>query len=129
MGVALNYLSYFEAIAQSSATTAVILLYTAPIFVTVATSILFNERFTLSKGLSLAITLLGCFLIAGGYNPEQLVTNPMGVIAGLIPAITYGSYTILSKRSLSKYSSCTTVLYALVFGSLFLALISRSRLN
>ncbi|HHX26886.1 MAG TPA: EamA family transporter, partial [Firmicutes bacterium] len=124
VGVTLNYLSYFEAIARASATTTVILLYTAPIFVTVAASLLFKERFTLSKGLSLAITLLGCFLVAGGYNPEQLVANPIGIAAGLIAAITYGSYTLLSKRSLAKYSSSTTVLYALVFGSLFLAIIS-----
>ena len=79
-----------------------ILLYTAPIFVTVTASVLFKERFTLSKGLSLAITLLGCFLVAGGYNPRQLVTNPVGVTAGLVAAITYGSYTILSKRSLPR---------------------------
>ncbi len=129
VGVTLNYLSYFEAIARASATTAVILLYTAPIFVTVAASLLFKERFTLSKGLSLAITLLGCFLVAGGYNPEQLVANPIGIAAGLIAAITYGSYTLLSKRSLAKYSSSTTVLYALVFGSLFLAIISMPRLS
>ena len=54
---------------------------------------------------------------------------PMGVTAGRVAAITYGSYTILSKRSLPKDSSSTTVLYALVFGSLFLALIAAPRLN
>ncbi len=129
VGVTLNYISYFEAIARTSATTAVILLYTAPIFVTVAASILFKERFTLSKSLALAVTLAGCFLVAGGYNPEQLVTNPMGIAAGIVAAITYGSYTILSKYSLTKYSSSTTVLYALIFGTLFLALISAPRFN
>ena len=96
---------------------------------TVAASILFQERFTRYKALSLVITLLGCFLVAGGYNPRQLVTNPMGVAAGLIAAITYGSYTILSKHSLARHSSSTTVLYALVFGSIFLTLISMPRLN
>ncbi len=129
LSATLNYLSYFEAIARTTATTAVVLLDTAPIFVTVAASLLFKERFTLSKGLSLAITLLGCFLVAGGYDPEQLVANPIGIAAGLIAAITYGSYTLLSKRSLAKYSSSTTVLYALVFGSLFLAIISVPRLS
>jgi len=69
----------------------VILLYAAPIFVTVAASVLFKARFTLSKGLSLAITLLGCFLVAGGYNPRQLVANPTGVAAGL-------AYAILSQQ-------------------------------
>ncbi|NLB74489.1 MAG: EamA family transporter, partial [Firmicutes bacterium] len=34
--------------ARTSATTAVILLYAAPIFVTVAASVLFKARFTLS---------------------------------------------------------------------------------
>jgi len=67
--------------------------------------------------------------VAGGYNPRQLVTNPMGVAAGLIAAITYGSYTILSKRSLARHSASTTVMYALVFRSIFLTLISMPRLN
>ncbi len=129
VGVALNYLSYFEAIARTSATTAVILLYTSPIFVTVAASLLFRERFTPAKGLSLAVALLGCFLVAGGYDPKRLVADPTGIAAGIAAAVTYGSYTILSKRSLSKYGSSTTVLYALVFGSLFLALFSAPRLD
>lgn len=129
IGVALNYLSYFEAIARTSATTAVILLYTSPIFVTIAASLLFKERFTWSKGLSLVVTLLGCFLVAGGYDPERLAANPAGIAAGIAAALTYGSYTILSKRSLSKYRSSTTVLYALVFGSLFLALFAGPRLG
>ncbi len=127
--VTLNYISYFEAIARTSATTAVILLYTAPIFVTVAASILFKERFTLNKGLALAVTLADCFLVAGGYNRGQLVANPMGVVAGIVAAVTYGCYTLFSKRSLAKYKSSTTVLYALVFGALFLSLISAPRLN
>jgi DME family drug/metabolite transporter len=129
VGVTLNYISYFEAIARTSATTAVILLYTAPIFVTVAASILFKERFTLNKGLALSVTLAGCFLVAGGYNPGQLVANPIGVVAGIVAAVTYGCYTLFSKRSLTKYKSSTTVLYALVFGALFLSLISAPRLN
>ena len=129
VGVALNYLSYFEAIARTSATTAVILLYTSPIFVTIAASLLFKEHFTPSKGLSLIVTLLGCFLVSGGYDPKRLVASPAGIAAGIAAAVTYGSYTILSKRSLSKYRSSTTVLYALVFGSLFLALFSAARLG
>lgn len=129
VGVALNYLSYFEAIARTSATTAVILLYTSPIFVAIVASLRFKERFTPAKGLSLVVTLLGCFLVAGGYDPKRLVANPAGIATGIAAAITYGSYTILSKRSLSKYRSSTTVLYALAFGSLFLALFSSPRLG
>lgn len=67
--------------------------------------------------------------MAGGYNPGRLVANPMGVVAGIVAAVTYGSYTILSKRSLARYSSSTTVLYDLIFGSIFLTLIFMPRLN
>ncbi|MCR4426648.1 MAG: DMT family transporter [Firmicutes bacterium] len=127
--VALNYVSYFEAIARTSATTAVVLLYTSPIFVAIAASFAFGERITAAKGIAFVVTLAGCLLVVGGYDSTRLVADPEGVALGIAAAVTYASYTILSKYSLAKYRSSTTVLYALAFGSLFLIIFSAPRLG
>ena len=120
VGVTLNYLSYFEALKRTSATTAVIILYTAPAFVALGATLFFGEKLTKMKVAALSMAFIGCFLVAGGYDRELLTLNPTGVILGLVAAITYASYTLLGKHALSRYSSWTTVLYAFGFGGLFL---------
>lgn len=129
VGVALNHASYFEALKRTTATTAVILLYTSPVFVTLGAAIFFKERLTKVKVTALVVTFAGCFLVAGGYDPKLLALNPAGTLFGLAAAITYGSYTLLSKQALKRYKSWTTLLYAFGFGSLFLLCFASGRLH
>ncbi|MEW6227636.1 MAG: DMT family transporter [Bacillota bacterium] len=129
VGVALNYMSYFEALKRTTATTAVILLYTSPVFVTLGAAIFLKERLTKAKVIALVVTFAGCFMVAGGYDPKLLALNPAGTLFGLAAAITYGSYTLLSKQALKRYKSWTTVLYAFGFGSLFLLCFASGRLH
>lgn len=120
IGVTLNHLSYFEALKRISATTAVIILYTAPAFVALGACMFFRERLTKTQMIALIIAFAGCFLVAGGYDRELISLNPAGILLALLAAITYASYTLLSKYALSKYSSWTTVLYSFGFGGFFL---------
>lgn len=129
VGIALNYMFYFEALKRTTATTAVILLYTSPVFVTLGAAAFFKERLTKVKVTALIVTFAGCFLVAGGYNPKLLTLNPSGTLFGLGSAVTYGSYTLLSKHALKKYASWTAVLYAFGFGSLFLLCFAGERLH
>lgn len=129
VGVALNYVSYFEALRRTTATTAVILLYTSPVYVTLGAAAFFRERLTQAKVIALVVTFAGCFLVAGGYEPRLLALNPAGILFGLGAAVTYASYTLLSKQALKKYSSWTSVLYAFGFGSLFLLCFAGGRLR
>ena len=129
IGVALNYTFYFEALRRTTATTAVILLYTSPVYVTLGAAAFFKERLTRAKVVALVVTFAGCFLVAGGYDPGLLALNPTGTLFGLGAAVTYASYTLFSKQVLKKYSSWTSVLYAFGFGSLFLLCPAGGRLR
>ncbi len=129
VGVALNYVSYFEALKRTTATTAVILLYTSPVFVTLGAAAFFKEPLSRLKLAALTVTSIGCFLVAGGYDPKLLAMNPSGVLFGLAAAVTYGAYTLLSKQALRKYRSWTSVLYAFGFGGAFLLCFAAGRLN
>lgn len=129
VGVALNYTAYFESLRRTTATTAVILLYTSPVYVTLGAAAFFAERLTRAKVIALVVTFAGCFLVAGGYDSRLLALNPAGTLFGLGAAVTYASYTLLSKQALKKYSSWTSVLYAFGFGSLFLLIFAGRRLG
>ncbi len=128
VGIALEYWVYFETLKRTSSSVASILLYTAPVFVTAGAVAFFGELITRRGLAALGVVLMGGFLVAGGLEARVLAQDPAGVLFGLASAVTYASYTLLSKRTLSKYGSWTTVFYAFGFGAGLLALMSGPKL-
>jgi drug/metabolite transporter (DMT)-like permease len=128
VGIALEYWVYFETLKRTSSSVASILLYTAPVFVTAGAAAFFGERITRRGLAALGVVLIGGFLVAGGLEARVLAQDRSGVLFGLASAVTYASYTLLSKRTLPKYGSWTTVLYAFGFGTVLLALMSGPKL-
>ncbi|MBO8137198.1 MAG: EamA family transporter [Desulfotomaculum sp.] len=121
ISVCLFNFTYITAINLTTIVTAVILLYTAPIFVTIFSRIIFKEKITKQKITALIFTLIGCSLVVEAYNLENIRINLTGLLAGLGAGLTYGLYSILGKKALATYSSWTTVFYSFIFGSLLLS--------
>lgn len=115
---------YFTAIEKTTISTAVVLLYTSPIFVTIMSRIFYNELLTKFKILALIGCIIGCFLTVTGGSIQSLEFNILGILLGLGAGITYGSLPIFSKGILDKYSYWTIVLYMMGFGSLFIPIFS-----
>jgi len=124
IGVAANYSSYFYAIKLTTVSTAVILLYTYPAFVTIFSRHLFGERIGIIKLFALILTFTGCALVVRLYSVEYLKLNYLGIVFGLIAGLTAAVYSILSKLALREHNSSTIVLYAFSFGALFLLIFS-----
>ncbi len=122
ISVCIFNLSYLTAVNLTTIVTAVILLYTAPFFVTVISRFVFNEAITVQKALALVMTLTGCVLVAEAYNIEQIKLNLLGLLAGLAAGLSYGLYSIFSKKALDNCSPWTTVFYSFAFGAIFLSL-------
>ncbi len=120
IGVAAFYFSYVQAVIQTSVTTAVVLLYTAPAFVTVIAWRAWGETLTARKLTALALAFMGCALVARAYDPTEFRLNGLGLFLGLGAGLTYALYTILSKIALRNHSNSTALTFALVFGALFL---------
>ncbi len=120
-GVAAFYFFYIQAVIQTSVTTAVVLLYTAPAFVSLMAWRIWNEAVTARKASAIALAFIGCAMIARMYDVSGLQLNAMGVVLGLGAGFTYALYTIFSKFALARHSSMNALIYALLFGSLFLA--------
>ena len=112
-------ISYFSAIKLTSISTAVILLYTAPIFIALMARIFFQEIFTKNKVLALLLCVAGCFLTITGGSLQSFQFDLKGIFFGLAAGITFGSLTIISKPIADKYHPYTIVFYSIGFGALF----------
>lgn len=119
-GVSAFYVSYIQAVVLTSVTTGVVLLYTAPAFVTVLAWRIWHESLGARKLAALGLAFSGCALVARAYDPTQLSVNLIGLGFGIAAGFTYALYTIFSKSALERHASWTALAYALFFGALFL---------
>ena len=101
---------YFEAAEIVTLSMTSVLLYTAPFFVVILSAIIFREKLTGQKGLSLVFAFAGCLLISGVIGSEQGF-NAEGFLLGLGSGVGYALYTIFSKFALKKYHPFTLTFY------------------
>lgn len=119
-GIALFYLTYTYAIIMTSVTTAVVLLYTAPVFVTLIAWRAWGESLTPRKLVAIGLAFVGCALVARTYDAEQMQLNFIGVLFGLGAGLTYALFTLFTKAGLVRFPLWTLITYELFFGALFL---------
>lgn len=110
---------YFNAITRSSMSVAAVLLYTAPVFVTLMSALFFREKITPVKTAALAVTFAGCMLVTGLFPLGQQAVSPPVVLFGLGAGFGYALYSIFSKFALRKYSSETITFYTILFCAVF----------
>jgi drug/metabolite transporter, DME family len=117
---------YFTAMNMLSVSTAVILLYTSPVFVMIFSAIVFKERITIKKLTLVLFTIAGCGLIAG---TNGVSTDPAGTIIGYLigigSGVGYALYSIFGKLALANYTSFTITLYTFLTASVFLLPITK----
>ncbi|WP_163538576.1 EamA family transporter [Gracilibacillus sp. YIM 98692] len=111
---------YFTVMEQTSLSIAVVLLYTAPVFVATLSKFIFKEQINRTKILSLILTFIGCSL-AIQLIPIGNVTIPfISIILGLLSAFFCALYSIIGKFVSWYYHPLTITVYALMMGSLFI---------
>jgi DME family drug/metabolite transporter len=121
LGISAFYWLYAQAIIQTGVTMAVVLLYTAPAFVTLMAWRVWGEVLNVYKGMALALAFGGSALVARAYDVTQLSVNGVGILLGLGAGFTYALFTLFGKAVVKKYSPFTALAYQLLFGALFLA--------
>ena len=120
VGIAAFYILYVYAVHLAGMAMAVVLMYTAPAWVTLISWHFFGEGLDRPKLIALALAFGGCILITRAHNLAQVRLNARGILFGLGAGVTYGLYTIFNKRALRSYNPWTTMVYALGFGMAFL---------
>lgn len=116
--------SYFKSIEYGvSLSTAAILLYTAPIFVMLMSLILFKEKLTLVKVVSLILSFVGCILVSGIGGAQT--AEPLGLALAVASGFFYALYSIFSRYAIQRgYSALTIVFYTFLFCSIGCAFVA-----
>ena len=112
---------YFYSMQTSSISTAVVLMYTAPIYVMIFSVLFFGERISALKLVSVLCMLVGCALVSGVAGGMKFSYS--GIMMGVLSGISYGAYNILTKLSMRRG---TKPLSATLYVFLFTAVISFS---
>ncbi|MDF2840671.1 MAG: transporter [Clostridia bacterium] len=108
----------FVAIKTTSLSVATILMYTAPAFVTIFSTILFKEKLNSTKLISLALTFIGCILVTGFLQGSQHRVSTIGILAGLGAGLGYALYSIFGKYALEKYDPMTIPAYTFIVAAI-----------
>ncbi|MCQ2086244.1 MAG: EamA family transporter, partial [archaeon] len=109
-------LCYFSALPTLSLSMATVLLYTAPVYVTVISLFVFNEKMTRYKAVALVAAILGCVFTTGVLGDAQ--GDTVGVLFGILAGFFYSLYTLFGAFALKKYSPMTFTAYTFLFAGL-----------
>ena len=123
IGIAAFYLTYIYAVQIAGMAVAVVLMYTAPLWVTLFSWRFLGESLHSRKLLALAGTLVGAALVAQVYSTNLVRVGAPGIALGLGSGICYACLSVLNKYALRHYSAWTVLTYSLAFGLPLLAVV------
>lgn len=95
MGV--NWILLFEAYRHTTVSVATLSYYFAPVLVTVACPVLFQEKLTKRQGVCFVFATLGLVLVIGVDGLQGGGTDALGVFFGLSAAAFYATVIVLNK--------------------------------
>lgn len=96
--IGFNWILLFEAYRYTTVATATLCYYLAPVFVIVASPILFRERLTLRKGICVAVALTGMVFVSGVTQTGGSGAGDVrGILFGVGAAVLYAAVVLMNK--------------------------------
>lgn len=118
-GVAASNYFYYLAIQRTNVATAIIVQYTAPVWVLLYMIARRAERPSMAKMLSVLLAILGIALVIGLFGEGRLQLDSLGVLAALLAAFSFSFYNIGGHSLLARYDRWIVLLFTTLFASLF----------
>ena len=110
---------YYTAMQMTSISTAVVLMYTSPIYVSIFSMLFLGEKKSAGKLCAILLLITGCGLVSGIVGGFKL--DPLGILLGFLSGVTYASYNILTKIALKKGNNPVSVS---LYGFLFMVIVA-----
>lgn len=102
---------YYVAMQKTSVSTAVVLMYMAPAYVMLFSVLVWRERFSVAKGASLGLVLVGGCLVSGIVG--GLAFDTVGILLGVLSGVCYGGNIVLPKMGIRRgYHPLTVTVYS-----------------
>ncbi|MGD9136786.1 MAG: EamA family transporter [Desulfobacterales bacterium] len=118
LGIGAAQFLYLFAISKISVAAAILLHYTGPVFVALYVVFVQRQKISILSILAILGTLAGCILVVGAYNIQLLALNRIGIISGMLAAVSFAIYSVLSEYGMRKYTPWTVLLYGMLFAAL-----------
>jgi len=112
-------LAIYKCISMTSTTVGVMMVCLGPLFTAILSRIFFNEKITFFKTLALSMAFYGAFLVVTGGDISILHANKVGLFIGLISAIAYGFFPILTKRVSVEANMSGILMYSFLVGAIY----------
>jgi drug/metabolite transporter, DME family len=103
LGIAGSNYFYYLAIQKTNVATAIILQYTAPIWVLLYMAVSGFQRATLRRVFSVLLAVTGSALAIGAIGSGRFRVNAVGVVAAQLAAVAFALYNVLGARLVSAY--------------------------
>lgn len=117
VAVGLFYLAFQLATYHTSVAVAVVLLYTAPVFVLLGARLLLGEPLGRRKVAAAALVVTGVWATSLGAAGAEVRLTAGGIAWGVTSALAYSSYYLFGKRYLPRYGVPRTLFYSLLAGT------------
>ncbi|WP_370574568.1 DMT family transporter [Methanomethylovorans sp.] len=120
----LTIYAYFTAIQHVGVSIAALLLYTAPVYVTILSPILLKENITIRDMIALLLSAMGILIAIHPGGHFSLQTNDLyalGITLGLLSGISYALSTINYRYLRDTYSSTALLFWPAVVSLVLLA--------
>ena len=117
-GITANMLLFIAGLARTTATNAIVIGTTIPVFTVGVAVVLRKEAATLAKVLGLAVACIGAMVIVGAARFEVGSGRLLGNLFVVGNSLSFSIYLVISRRLLSIYSPMTVVAWTFVFGAL-----------
>jgi len=110
---------YYTALAKTSVATAIILFYTAPVWVLLYLLARGQQSATVRRVGAVAAAVVGCGLAIGLGGTAHLRLNGLGVAAGLLGACAFAFYNVYGRGILTQVERWRVLVYAFLGATLF----------
>lgn len=114
LGVAASNYFYYLAIQRTNVATAIILQYTAPIWVLLYTMVREAQRPSLRRSVAVGLAVAGCALAVGLVGSGGFRMDKIGVVAALLAAFSFALYNVGGHKVLARYDRWKVLLWVLV---------------
>jgi drug/metabolite transporter, DME family len=119
VGMAMVQFTYLYTISKIKVAAAILLQYLAPAFIALYAVIVTREKLTRTTLLAVSGATAGCYLVVGAYSFNLLSLNKVGIISGLLSAVSYAWYAVHGERGMRRYPPWTVHFYSLLFAAVF----------